>query len=80
MNRHDAIGRVPTPADFSPDTYRLLATGRTEPSPAPNGLKPLVATPRPEDAAAARHGSVYLPHWRFGSRRRRRRTPSGTAA
>jgi hypothetical protein len=72
MNRHGTIDRVAKPLDHSPDTYRLLATGRIELSPSPNGREPSVNAARPADAPKANHGSVYLPRWRFRSRRRQR--------
>ena len=71
MNRQATVDHVATPSNPAPDAYRLLVTGRIERSQSPNGREPSVVAERPEDGADARHGSVYLPRWRFGSRRRR---------
>ena len=75
MNREGAIDRGATPSVRSSDMYRLLTTGRFEPSPAPKERQPPRAAAPQEDASAARYGSVYLRRWRFGSRRRRRLMP-----
>ena len=80
MKRHETVEQIAEHADLSSDTYRLLVTGRIDASQPANGRDAEADTARHNGAADAPHGSIYLPRFRFGSLRRRRRTAPLLAA
>ena len=80
MTRHDTAEQNVEHASLSPATYRLLVTGCIDPSQASNRHRGAADTALRNGSSDDPHGSVYLPRFRFGTFRRRRRASSLLAA